>query len=93
MLGGWMLAGVLLFPQSAGKQPDPQKPIPHISIGIASPRPEDVSTIDGMIKAYYEVVSGPAGRPRQWDRDATLSAKSVSSSSVKTPPARSPRNP
>ena len=24
-------------------------------------RPEDVATIDGIIKAYYEVVSGPAG--------------------------------
>jgi hypothetical protein len=72
MLAGLILSGVLLFPQSAGKQSDPQKPIPHISIGIASPRPEDVSTIDGMIKAYYEVVSGPAGQPRQWARDATL---------------------
>ncbi len=67
-----MLTGVLLFPQSAGKQSDPQKPVPHVSIGKAAPRPEDVSTIDGMIKAYYEVVSGPAGQPRQWDRDATL---------------------
>ena len=42
------------------------------TIGHVAPRPEDVSTIDGMIKAYYEVVSGPAGQPRQWDRDATL---------------------
>jgi hypothetical protein len=67
-----MLARVLLFPQSAGKPSNPQKPVPHISIGKATPRPEDVSTIDGVIKAYYEVVSGPAGQPRQWDRDATL---------------------
>jgi len=35
-------------------------------------RPEDVATIDGVIKAYYEVVSGPAGQPRDWDRDRTL---------------------
>ncbi|HVO56599.1 MAG TPA: hypothetical protein VMT51_02775 [Dongiaceae bacterium] len=39
--------------------------------GIAA-RPEDVSTIDGIIKAYYEVVSGPAEKPREWGRDATL---------------------
>jgi hypothetical protein len=38
----------------------------------AAPRPEDVATIDGMIKAYYEVVSGPAGQPRDWARDRTL---------------------
>ena len=32
----------------------------------------DVSTIDGIIKAYYEVVSGPAGAPRQIERDKSL---------------------
>ena len=37
---------------------------------IASPA--DVSSIDGIIKAYYEVVSGPAGQPRDWARDSTL---------------------
>lgn len=36
------------------------------------PRPEDVSTLDGIIRAYYEVVSGPAGVPRQVARDHTL---------------------
>ncbi len=38
----------------------------------AAPRPEDVATIDGMIRAFYEVVSGPAGAPRDWARDRTL---------------------
>jgi len=42
-------------------------PIPH-----REPRPEDVSSIDGIVKAYYEVVSGPAGKDREWGRDATL---------------------
>ena len=36
------------------------------------PLAEDVATIDGIIKAYYEVVSGPAGQPRQWARDRSL---------------------
>ena len=35
-------------------------------------RVEDVSTIDGILKAYYEVVSGPAGQPRDWERDRNL---------------------
>jgi hypothetical protein len=34
--------------------------------------PKDVSTIDGIIKAFYEVISGPKGAPRQWSRDRTL---------------------
>ncbi len=35
-------------------------------------RPEDVSTLDGIIRAYYEVVSGPTGQPRDWARDSSL---------------------
>lgn len=35
-------------------------------------RPEDVATIDGIITAFYDVISGPAGQPRQWQRDSTL---------------------
>lgn len=34
--------------------------------------PADVGTLDGIVNAFYEVVSGPRGEPRQWDRDATL---------------------
>ena len=34
--------------------------------------PADVGTIDGIVGAFYDVVSGPPGQPRQWDRDATL---------------------
>lgn len=33
---------------------------------------EDVSSIDGIIRALYEVISGPAGAPRDWDRDRKL---------------------
>lgn len=40
--------------------------------GEAPPLPADVSTLDGIIRAYYEVVSGPAGQPRQVARDHSL---------------------
>jgi hypothetical protein len=36
------------------------------------PRPEDVSTLDGIIRAYYEVVCGAAGVARDTERDASL---------------------
>ncbi|MFD0861475.1 hypothetical protein ACFQ1M_04600 [Sungkyunkwania multivorans] len=36
------------------------------------PLKEDVTTIDGIIKAYYDVISGPAGAPRNWERDKSL---------------------
>jgi hypothetical protein len=72
LLGVALATSVLLFPQTTGKIPASQKHLPHVPISGVAPRPEDVSTIDGMVKAYYEVVSGPAGQPRQWGRDATL---------------------
>jgi hypothetical protein len=50
---------------------------PRVHVPTIEPRPEDVSTIDGMIKAYYEVISGPAGKPRAWARDRTLYIKDL----------------
>ena len=49
-----------------------QVPVPQ-----AEPRPEDVSTIEGILKASYETISGGVGVPRQWGRDRTLFAPSV----------------
>lgn len=36
------------------------------------PLEKDVLTIDGIIKAFYEVVSGEAGEKRQWERDLSI---------------------
>ena len=47
-------------------------PVKHVNIPKIAPRAEDVGSIDGMMKAYYEVISGPAGQARQWGRDHTL---------------------
>ena len=44
----------------------------HIDVPAIAPRVEDVGSIDGMMKAFYEVISGPAGQPRQWSRDRSL---------------------
>ncbi|MDQ3798139.1 MAG: hypothetical protein M3384_01705 [Acidobacteriota bacterium] len=43
-----------------------------IEIPAAEPRAEDVGSIDGIVKAFYEVISGGVGVPRQWARDKTL---------------------
>ena len=34
--------------------------------------PADVGTIADIMRVSYEVISGPAGAPRQWERDRTL---------------------
>jgi hypothetical protein len=43
-----------------------------VSVPKIAADPKDVSTIDGIIKAFYETISGPKGQPRQWGRDRTL---------------------
>ncbi|MFT3913015.1 MAG: nuclear transport factor 2 family protein [Anaeromyxobacteraceae bacterium] len=50
---------------------DPPRPKP-IQVPVVPPRAADVGSIDGMIRAWYEIVSGPAGQPRDWGRDRTL---------------------
>jgi uncharacterized protein YciI len=34
--------------------------------------PADVATIEGIMHAFYDVINGPPGQARQWDRDRTL---------------------
>ena len=43
-----------------------------MEIPIIEADPKDVSTIDGIIKALYESISGDVGKPRQWSRNRTL---------------------
>jgi hypothetical protein len=50
----------------------PEKTAPHVDVATIAPRPEDVGNLDSLITAYYDVISGPAGQPRQWSRDRTL---------------------
>jgi hypothetical protein len=35
-------------------------------------RPSDVATVDAILHALYEAISGPAGQPRDWDRFRSL---------------------
>ena len=41
-------------------------------IDSIAPLEKDVSSIDGIIAALYDVISGPAGEKRNWDRMRTL---------------------
>jgi hypothetical protein len=49
-----------------------QTPAHPVDVPTIAPRADDVASIDGIMKAFYEVISGPAGQPRQWSRDRTL---------------------
>ncbi len=54
-----------------------QGEVQHVAVPAIAPRNEDISTIEGIVKASYETISGGVGVPRQWGRDRTLFAPSV----------------
>jgi hypothetical protein len=49
---------------------------PPVATPAATPaaRPGDVATVDGIVAALYDVISGTAGQPRDWDRMRSLFA-------------------
>jgi hypothetical protein len=42
------------------------------TLSVREAAPADVATIDGIMKAVYDVISGDAGKPRDWDRFRSL---------------------
>lgn len=40
----------------------------------ATAKPEDVASVDAVIRALYDVISGPAGQARDWNRFKSLFA-------------------
>ena len=60
-------------PATPAAQPAPQtSPAPNPFANIPPAKPEDVATIDGMVKAIYEVISGDPGVKRDWNRFRSL---------------------
>ena len=48
--------------------------------------PKDVESVDAIIGALYEVISGPAGQTRNWDRMRSLFAPGAQLVPVRVPP-------
>ncbi len=71
---GFILRCILWIPlgmAASGIAVPAQAPPEPATVSAAAPRAEDVATLDGIVRAYYEVISGPAGK-RDWARDRTL---------------------
>jgi hypothetical protein len=49
----------------------PQVPGPVV-VTVPAAAPADVATIDAIVAALYDVISGPAGQPRNWARMRSL---------------------
>jgi hypothetical protein len=60
----------------------------HVAVPALKPLDRDVATLDGILSAFYEVISGAAGVPRQWGRDRTLYIPGVRFVSLKSADGR-----
>lgn len=64
---GWRIAGA-----ASTLEFQCERDLKAVEIPPAEADPKDVSTIDGIVRAFYETISGGKGVPRQWSRDRTL---------------------
>jgi hypothetical protein len=75
LLGCALLAG--LAPVALGLAVGPKEKMKPVPVQKVEARPDDVSTIEGIVKASYETISGGVGVPRQWGRDESLFDRNV----------------
>ena len=69
LTSGFMLAVIGATPAQSQETDSVQAP----TGGVApAANPDDVGTIDEIISALYDVISGPAGQKRDWDRFRSL---------------------
>jgi hypothetical protein len=57
-------------PQSSVPQPKPAPPL-DLASRVPPPKPDDVKSLDAILRAIYDVISGPAGE-RDWNRLRSL---------------------
>ena len=65
---------------NAGAQQSAPAPVPPPLVGTlaahpdwtAAKNPSDVDTVDHLVASLYDVISGPASKPRDWDRFRSL---------------------
>src|SRR4051794_10086103 len=63
LLGGAAVAGLATTLGAATARPQDAAP---------EARPDDVKSMDAILAALYDVISGPKGRARDWDRFRSL---------------------
>jgi len=65
---------ILASPLSAQEKPAPVPAPPAATATAPAANPADVKSADAILAAIYDVISGPAGQPRDWNRFRSLFA-------------------
>jgi len=55
-----------------GQQPAPPNLQVQVTENVPAAKPEDVKSIDAIMSAVYDVISGPQGQQRDWNRFKSL---------------------
>ena len=75
---GLLMSGMPAYAASSASNPVPASPSPlHGSIEShpdwpAAKNRTDVDSVEHLVSALYDTISGPAGKPRDWDRFRSL---------------------
>jgi len=67
-----LLAGAGALAGLAAEVGAQSAPKGHVAVPVIAPKPEDVGSIEAIVTADYECISGGVGVARQWSRDLTL---------------------
>lgn len=67
-----MSAGLLLGNVRAQNSSTPSNASGGQSVKTVAPNPADVGSVDAILAALYDTISGPAGKARDWDRLRSL---------------------
>ena len=69
------VAGVTMAQQKQSPMPTPTPTMKPLTVELPTApiaNPADVASMDSIIAAVYDVISGPAGKKRDWDRMRSL---------------------
>jgi len=74
LLGASFVMGNGAEAQTAAPAPQPRPLVGSLASHPDWPkaRAEDVQSVDALMAALYDMISGPAGKPRDWDRFRSL---------------------
>ena len=67
-----MMLATASIQELAAQQPQTPPPPSPVVVRVPQAKAEDVQSIDGIIKALYESISGPKGQPRDFARMRSL---------------------
>lgn len=70
-------AAALAAAQPAAAQPQRPSPFVLVTEGAITANPADVASVDAIMRAVYDVISGPAGQRRDWNRMRSLFASNA----------------